>query len=105
MYAIFQDGGKQYRVEKGATVELERKPKNKEGEVIELTEVLVVHDGEKVKVGAPTVPGAKVLAEVVKEVKGEKLRVFKFRRREGYHRMVGHRQKHTLVKITDIVAG
>jgi large subunit ribosomal protein L21 len=54
MYAIFKDGGKQYRVEKGAMVELERKPE-KEGATIEFKEVLVVHDGEKVKVGTPVV--------------------------------------------------
>jgi len=104
MYAIFQDGGKQYRVEKGGTVEVERKSV-KEGGAVEFDQVLVVHDGEKVKVGTPNVAGAKVVGEVLKEVKGTKLRVFKFRRREGYHRTVGHRQKHTLVKITEIVTG
>jgi large subunit ribosomal protein L21 len=104
MYAIFKDGGKQYKAEKGQMLELERKPR-KDGETVEFTEVLVVHDGEKVKVGTPLVPGAKVVAEIVKELKGDKIRVFKFRRREGYHRTVGHRQRHTLVKVTDIVTG
>jgi large subunit ribosomal protein L21 len=104
MYAIFQDGGKQYRVEKGATIELERKDV-KEKASVEFTEVLMVADGDKVKVGTPLLKGAKVIAEVViPEEKGDKIIAYKFRRREGYHRAIGHRQRHTVVKITDIVS-
>ena len=101
MYAIIRDGGRQLKVEKGALVQFDRKP-GKTG-TIEFTEVLVLHDGEKVKVGAPTVKGAKVVGEVVKETLSKKIRVTKYKRREGYHKMRGHRQKHTLVKITDIL--
>ncbi len=104
MYAIIRDRGRQYRVEKGALIEFDRAPDKKAGEKLEFADVLVLHDGEKVRVGAPTVAGAKVVGEVVKETKDAKIRVYKYKRREGYHRTVGHRQKHTLVKITDIVA-
>ena len=101
MYAIIRDGSRQLRVEKGATFEFDRKA-GKTG-TIEFTEVLVLHDGDKVKVGAPLLQGAKVVGEVVKEVAGKKIRVTKYKRREGYHKTRGHRAKHTLVKITDIV--
>ena len=104
MYAIFKDGGRQYRAEKGATLELDQQGP-KEGEKVEFTEVVLVHDGKKATVGAPTVKGAKVLGEVVKNFRGEKVRVFKFRKREGYHRTRGHRSELTVVKVTDIVTG
>ena len=104
MYAIFRTGSKQYRAEKGATIQLDRQAP-KDGEKIVFTDVVLVHDGQKAQVGAPTVKGAKVLGEVVKNFRGEKIRVFKYRRREGYHRTRGHRSNLTLVKITDIVAG
>ncbi len=103
MYAIFRTGSKQYRAEKGATLQIDRQAP-KDGEKIEFTDVVLVHDGQKARIGAPTVKGAKVLGEVVKNFRGEKIRVFKYRRREGYHRTRGHRSNLTLVKITDIVA-
>ena len=103
MYAIFRTGSKQYRAEKGATLQLDRQLPN-EGEKIEFTDVVLVHDGQKARVGTPVVKGAKVLGEVVKNFRGDKIRVFKYRRREGYHRTRGHRSNLTLVKITDIVA-
>ncbi|HEU4339764.1 MAG TPA: 50S ribosomal protein L21 [Planctomycetota bacterium] len=101
MYAIIRDGSRQLRVEKGGTFQFDRKA-GKAG-TIEFTEVLVLHDGEKVKVGAPLLKGAKVVGEVVKETLTKKIRVTKYKRREGYHKTRGHRQKHTLIKITDIV--
>ncbi len=102
MYAIIQDGGRQFRVEQGAEIEFDRKSL-KPGAKIEFGDVLVCHDGEKVKVGAPTVKDAKVLGEVVEEIKGDKIRVYKYRRRKGYRRSKGHRQKYTLIRITDII--
>src|SRR3954466_2093751 len=102
MYAIFKDGGRQYRAEKGATLELDQQGP-KEGDKIEFTEVVLLHDGSKARIGAPVVKGAKVLAEVVKNFRGDKIIVFKFRKREGYHRTRGHRSELTLVKVTDIV--
>jgi len=103
MYAVIKTGGKQYRVEKGGTVRVEKLEGDK-GKKLELTEVLLVADGEKVKIGAPLVPGAKVTAEILAQEKGEKLVVFKFRRRKGYRRKTGHRQPYTALKITGITA-
>ena len=102
MYAIFKSGGRQYKAEKGSTIELDQQGP-KEGDTLEFTEVVLFHDGEKARIGTPLVKGAKVVAEVVKNFKGDKIRVFKYRRREGYHRTRGHRSRLTLVKITDIV--
>lgn len=102
MYAIFRIGSRQYRAEKGQTLELDRQGP-REGEKVEFGEVVLLHDGEKARVGAPLVAGAKVVGEVVRHFRGRKIRVFKYRRREGYHRTRGHRSELTLVKITDIV--
>jgi large subunit ribosomal protein L21 len=102
MYAIFKSGGRQYRAEKGATLELDLQGP-KEGEKVEFSDVVLLHDGTKARIGAPVVKGAKVLAEVVKNFRGDKIIVFKFRKREGYHRTRGHRSELTLVKVTDIV--
>ena len=104
MYAIIKAGSRQYRVEKGQEIEFDYSEKAKPGEKVTFDEVLLVHDGKKSTVGTPTVSGAKVTGEVVEMVRAKKLRVFKYRRREGYHRALGHRQKYTLVKITDIKA-
>jgi large subunit ribosomal protein L21 len=104
MYAIIRDGSRQVKVEKGATVRFDRKASLKPGAVVEFDKVLLYHDGEKARVGAPLVDGVKVLAEVVRETRGPKLRVYKYRRREGWKNTTGHRQPYTLLKITDIVA-
>lgn len=103
MYAIFNCGGRQYRAEKGATLELDRQGP-KEGDTLEFADVILYHDGQKARIGSPIVKGVKVVGEVVRNFKGDKIRVFKYRRREGYHRTRGHRSRLTLVKITDIVA-
>lgn len=104
MYAIVEEGSKQYRMEKGAVLLIDRKERNA-GEKIEFANVLVFSDGEKVKIGTPYVQGIKVIGEVIGEVKDKKIKVFKYRRREGYHRTIGHREKYTRVKVTEIVAG
>lgn len=103
MYAVIRTGGKQYRVEQGDTLRVEKLDGDK-GKTIEFTDVLLVADGDNVKVGAPTVAGAKVRAEIVAQEKGEKLVVFKFRRRKGYRKKTGHRQRYTALKITEISA-
>lgn len=103
MYAVIKTGGKQYRVEEGATIRVE-KLDGEQGKKIEFTDVLLVADGDNVKVGAPHVPGAKVTAEIVAQEKGPKLVVFKFRRRKAYRRKTGHRQPYTALKITGISA-
>lgn len=103
MYAIIKDGSRQFKVSKGAEVEFDRKSL-KAGDKVEFTDVLLLHDGEKLSIGSPTVKGARVVGEVLSEAHGPKLRVFKFRRREGWKNTVGHKQKYSLVRITDIVA-
>ncbi len=105
MYAVIASGGKQYRVQQGETLRVEKLDGAEQGKTLEFTDVLLVADGENVTVGAPLVKGAKVTAEVVEaEGKGEKLRIFKYRRRKGYRRHTGHRQPYTALKITEISA-
>lgn len=102
--AIVQIGSRQYKVEKGAKVPLDYIDGKKAGDTVELDHVLLVRDGEKLKVGTPLVKGAKVVAKVLENVRGEKIFSFKFRRREGYHRKKGHREKYTIVEVTDVTA-
>lgn len=103
MYAIIEAGGKQYRVEPGAVVALERIPGDV-GTQVELTRVLLVSDGTTVKVGQPTLSGAKVISEIIAQTRGEKIDVFKFKKRKKYRRKTGHRQELTRVRIAEIVA-
>jgi len=103
MYAVVQTGAKQYRVQQGETLEVE-KLDAEEGREVSFDRVLLIANGDNVRVGTPTVPGAKVTAEVVKQKRGPKLIAFKMRRREGYHRKVGHRQDLTVVKVKAIQA-
>lgn len=105
MYAVIQTGGKQYRVEPGKTVTVEKLDGDK-GTQIVFDQVLLVSsgDGGSVTVGKPTVSGAKVTGEIVEQTRGDKLVVFKFRRRKNYVRRNGHRQDLTVVKVADIKA-
>ncbi|GGY03600.1 50S ribosomal protein L21 [Litchfieldella qijiaojingensis] len=103
MYAVIKSGGKQYRVQEGQTLKLE-KLEVPTGETLEFDQVLLVADGDDVKVGAPLVEGAKVAAEVVSHGRGEKVRIIKFRRRKHHMKRQGHRQWFTEVKITGISA-
>ena len=105
MYAVIQTGGKQYRVEPGKTVVVEKLVGDKGTQVV-FDQVLLVSsgDGGSVTVGKPTVAGAKVTGEIVEQTRGEKLVVFKFRRRKNYVRRNGHRQDVTVVKVADIKA-
>lgn len=105
MYAVIQTGGKQYRVEPGKTVVVE-KLAGEAGAQIVFDQVLLVSsgDGASVTVGKPTVAGAKVTAEIVEQTRGDKLVVFKFRRRKNYVRRNGHRQDVTVVKVSEIKA-
>jgi large subunit ribosomal protein L21 len=100
-YAIIQTGGKQYRVTEGDILDVEKLPLEP-GQSTTFTNILMVADGEEIKVGAPFVDKASVNAEVVDQWKGEKVIAFKFRRRKGYHRTVGHRRQLTKLKITSI---
>lgn len=101
MYAVIKTGGKQYRVEPGQTIRVEKLDGDK-GTKLDISDVLLVADGDQVRVGTPNVSGVKVAAEIVGQEKGEKLLVFKFRRRKAYRRKNGHRQNYTALKITAI---
>ncbi|WAJ69868.1 50S ribosomal protein L21 [Catenovulum adriaticum] len=103
MYAVFQSGGKQHRVAEGQTVRLE-KVELEAGASIEFPEVLLISNGEDIKIGAPYVNGGKVTAEVVGHGRGEKIKIVKFRRRKHSRKQAGHRQWYTEVKITGINA-
>ncbi|MBL7183186.1 MAG: 50S ribosomal protein L21 [Anaerolineae bacterium] len=102
MYAIVETSGKQYKVSAGEIVEVDKLPLEV-GDRVELDRVLLVADGEEVRVGQPTVEGAKVLATVTDHVKGPKIIVFKYRPRERYRRKKGHRQNYTRLTIDEIV--
>ena len=104
MYAVIANGGKQYRVEKGSVLRLEKMTAEL-GSQITFDQVLLVGSGEGVKVGSPRIAGASVSATVERHGQGKKVSVVKFRRRKHYLRMKNHRQKFTEVKITDIAAG
>ena len=102
-YAIIETGGKQYRVSEGDVLNVE-KLNVEEGQEVVFDEVLtVVNDGD-VKVGAPTVAGAKVTAKVAKQGKADKIFVFKYRAKSNYRKRQGHRQPFTQVEITSIEA-
>ena len=103
MYAIIKSGGKQYRVEPGVVVALERLP-GEVGSQVELDQVLLVSDGSTIKVGQPTVSGAKVISQIVAHTRGKKIDVFKFKRRKKYRRKTGHRQNLTEVRVAEIVS-
>ena len=103
MYAVFQSGGKQHRVSEGQVVRLE-KLELATGATVEFDSVLMVVNGEDVKIGAPVVTGAKVVAEVVAQGRGEKVKIVKFRSRKHSRKQQGHRQWFTEVKITGIQA-
>ena len=104
MYAIFRALGKQFKAEKGQTLRLplmDAEP----GTNVTFDEVLLTSDGDQITAGTPVVKGARVLAEVIGLAKGEKIMVFKFKRRKGYRRKTGHRAKFTEVRITDVKVG
>ena len=104
MYAIIRDRGMQYRVEQGQVLRIDLLDEAEPGSQIELGEVLLVGDGESVKVGSPLLSGAMVRAEVLGMKKGEKIVVFRYRNKKRYRRRTGHRQRYTEIKISEIVA-
>lgn len=103
MYAVIKTGGKQYKVQEGDTIRVE-KLDGKEGDEIKLDFVLILTDGEKVTVGTPMVKGASVSAIVKTQGRGEKIKIIKFKRRKQYRRQAGHRQAYTELAITGIKA-
>jgi large subunit ribosomal protein L21 len=102
MYAVIKTGGKQYRVAKGETLQVE-KIAGEPGDAVTFDEVLLV-GGDSPKVGKPVVKGASVKAQIVAQERGKKIIVFRMRRRKTYRRKTGHRQPYTRVEITGITA-
>ena len=102
-YAIFKTGGKQYRVQEGDTLSVDKLPVE-EGEEIKFSEVLLVNDGSNTTVGAPFVDGGGVTAKVVEQHRGKKGVAFKFKRRKGFHKTIGFRAHLTKLEITGISA-
>ena len=102
MYAIVRTGGKQYQVTSGDTLRVE-KLKGEVGETVELSDVLLIADGDNIRVGTPAVEGAKVVAKIVEQGKAKKVLVFKKKRRKGYRVLRGHRQLFTALSIQEIM--
>jgi len=102
MYAVVKTGGKQYRVSKDDILKVERLS-GEAGDTVTLEEVLMVGEGADVTVGAPTVAGACVAAEIVEQTRDRKIIIFKKRRRQNYRRTKGHRQHRTVLKVTEIL--
>jgi large subunit ribosomal protein L21 len=103
VYAVIRDRGAQYRVEEGQTLDvalMEAEP----GEQVTLSEVLMVGGTDDVKIGAPLIANASVIAEVIGEARGEKIVVFKYKRKKRYRRRTGHRQDYTRLQIKEIQA-
>jgi large subunit ribosomal protein L21 len=105
MYAIFRTAGKQFRAEKGTTLQIPLIDDAEPGSTLTFDEVLLASDGTSITAGAPLVQGASVTAEVVGLKKGIKIYVWKFKRRKNYRRKTGHRQRYTEIRITDVTVG
>ncbi|TRZ63768.1 MAG: 50S ribosomal protein L21 [Rhodocyclaceae bacterium] len=103
MYAVIKTGGKQYRVAAGEKIKVEQIPADV-GAEITLDQVLMVGEGESVRIGTPMVAGAAVTAKVVAHGRGPKIKIFKMRRRKHYQKHQGHRQNFTEIEISGIVA-
>jgi large subunit ribosomal protein L21 len=102
MYAVIRTGGKQYKVAPGETLKVEKMPAEVGAEIV-LDQVLLVGDGAEVRLGRPTLAGAAVKATVLAHGRGEKVQIFKMRRRKHYQKHQGHRQGYTELKIDGIV--
>ncbi|HEY2810659.1 MAG TPA: 50S ribosomal protein L21 [Rhabdochlamydiaceae bacterium] len=102
MYAIIESGGKQYRVEKGDVIDVELL-ESQSGQKVEFKHVLFLNTGDAAKIGSPYISKSAVHGELIQEVKGPKVIAFKYKRRKPVRRKVGHRQRYSRVKITDII--
>ncbi|HEX9022014.1 MAG TPA: 50S ribosomal protein L21 [Nitrospirota bacterium] len=103
MYAVISTGGKQYKVAPGDVVRVESLDAKK-GDTVEIKDVYMIADGERVSVGKPTLASASVTAEVVEEDRGAKLIIFKHRRRKTFRKTTGHRQNYTAIRVKEIKA-
>lgn len=104
MYAVVRTGGKQFRVSPGDVINVE-KIEVEPGDTVELSEVLMVSTDQGTTVGTPTVDGAAVVCKAVREGKGKKIVIYKYKRRKGFARKQGHRQPFTMLSVTDIRLG
>jgi large subunit ribosomal protein L21 len=104
MYAVIESGGKQHKVELGQTLEVDLLHEES-GIVHAFENVMLYVDGDNVQIGQPYIENAKVVAEIVEEVKGKKLSILRFRRRKNSMRKIGHRQRYTQIKIKEIKVG
>jgi large subunit ribosomal protein L21 len=102
MYAIVETGGKQYKVTRGDLIKVE-KINGEVGEKVEIDRVILIKGEEGIKLGTPTVSGAKVVGKIRSHGKGEKIVIFKYKRRKNYRRKQGHRQDHTWLEIENII--
>ncbi len=102
MYVIAEIQGQQFKTEKDKKLYVHRLPHN-EGETFEIDKVLLIEDGENILIGTPYVEGAKIKAKVLKHLKGDKVLVFKKKRRKGYKKLNGHRQQYSQILIEDIM--
>ena len=101
-YAVIQTGGKQYKVKSGEIIKIEKLPDSKPDTKIEFKEVLAYGDKKMIEVGAPTVQGAKVEANLIKNSKNRTILIFKKRRRQNSRRKNGHRQEYSMIRINKI---
>jgi large subunit ribosomal protein L21 len=101
MYAVIKTGGKQYRVAPGEKIKIEQIPADVGAQIV-LDQVLMVSDGDAVKLGTPLVAGATVQATVIAHGRGEKVKIFKMRRRKHYQKTQGHRQNYTEIRVDSI---
>ncbi len=101
MYAVIKTGGKQYKVSPGDVLRVE-KLDGKKGDTVEMKDVLLIADGDTMSVGKPNLASASVTAEVMGDGRGEKLLIFKHRRRKGFRKTIGHRQDFTTIKVKEI---
>lgn len=101
MYALFEYKGKQYKAEKDALIQVD-KIDAEDGAAVDIDSVLLVSDGDKISVGTPFVKGAKVSAVVENSFRDKKVLVFKYKSKKDYHRLIGHRQEYTNIRIKDI---
>ena len=104
MYAVVEYKGNQYKAEKDAVLRVSKISDAKKGDTVTIDTVLLVSDGNNVKVGTPYVQGAKVTVEVGDTVKDEKVLVFKYKSKKDYHRFLGHREQYTNVTVKEVIA-
>ena len=101
-YAVIQTGGKQYKVKSGEILKIEKLPDSKDNTKIEFTEILAYGDNKVIEIGSPTVQGAKVEANLIKNSKNKTILIFKKRRRQNSRRKNGHRQQYSMIRINKI---